>query len=259
MIKFITVLIAVLLLTTALTGQTFITAGGGFGKTFLHAPDLNRFRDSYNATQREFLVHPLAGFGGGFGVNGSFGVRRYASLSGAVKFGFASWKGNDFARFSNGDKRDLQLESNSFYLDAELGRGYQNFFVNGLFRVLFSPHYILRSSYSTLISPAPEKSLDGRYENRMSSTIAVGISIGLIKKPIFLVAQISYVLYKSGTEDLLRVDDQKKIAEGLSNFPSDFVSYTNGKPYRGVSSNYGGLSLNLGFEFSFALSKRSEK
>ncbi|HFE63548.1 MAG TPA: hypothetical protein ENK14_03925, partial [Caldithrix sp.] len=208
--KFAAAIIGVLLITSALVSQTFFTAGAGFTKTFLHSQDLNQFRESYNAVQRQFLVHPLAGFGGGFGLQAAVGLRRYASLSGALKLGFVQWKGNDFARFSNGDKRDLQLESNSFYLDVELGQGFQNFFVNGLLRILLSPHYTLRSSYSTLISPAPAKSLDGRYENKMSTAVATGVSIGLIKEPIIVIAQITYVLYKSGTKDLLRESDEKK-------------------------------------------------
>lgn len=252
--KKIPVILSILMsCTIPLQAQHYLSLGLGFGTTFYSANDLDRFTETYNFVNRHNLASPLNGLDGAEGLRGEIGYRHLGRLSLAALAGLLSFGRRDFARYNNGEARNMKLAMRSFYVEYEMGLRRNNFFVNGLVTIFLNRQFTIESAYSTLAGEPTFKSLNGTYKSDATLSADVGITLGFFKDPIFLTGKITYPVFTGGKSNVLQDNRADKIADGTNVFPSDYIRYVNGTGSAGVGSDIDGLKILVSVAFAIPL------
>lgn len=240
--KILGVTLALLLFAPCLWGQHYLTLGVGFSTMLYGSDDLERFRDTYNQVNGPNLRTQMKGFGTGEGIRWELGYRYLGRLSMAVLAGVQNYTGSDAAHFQNGEVRDLELEINSLYLEYELGYLRKKFFVNGVVTVWMNRKPTVKSEYQTQAS-GTRNPLTGTYKTPASLATDLGVAVGVLREPVFLVVKVTYPVFTGGGSKILEDRAADKIADGLSLFPDDYVRYVDRQAYKGVASDINGLKV----------------
>lgn len=244
-------LILVLMLPLSANAQHFVTAGAGFGVMVINAEDLDRFSETYNYVNNPALRTFLKGFDAGVGLQVETGYRQVGRFSKAVTAGWQSYRSRDVAEFGNDEIRNLELRLNSLQVSGELGRGWRNFFVNGMAAVHFNRKTRIISELAN--ADTVRSALSGTYKSAAAMALDAGIALGLYRDPVFLIAKISYPVHTGGRSEKLEDRTPAKIADGLSLFPDDYINFLERQPYAGVASAIDGLKIAITIAFAFRL------
>ncbi|MDZ7343094.1 MAG: hypothetical protein ONA90_01125 [candidate division KSB1 bacterium] len=242
--KMLWVGLVVLLCQSPLLAQHYLTIGAGFQGMLYGSDDLDRFKDTYNTNTFNVanLAFPMKGFGAGVGFRLEGGFRRFSRFSAAMLVGWQNYTGNDGAQFRNGETRNLELKIKSFFIESELGYGWNKIFVNALVALSFNRRLTMESKYEGEIS-GPLDPLSGTYKSGPHLTTDLGIAAGVFKAPLFLVLKIAYPVYTGGQSNILEDPQPQKIADGFNFFPDDFNKFVNRETYKGVASDVDGLKM----------------
>ena len=254
--KMIVSLFVVTVLSPRSSAQDYLTLTSGLSTMFHRSEDLNRFKDTYNLVNGQNLYQPMQGFGAPAGLCWEIGYRRLKRWDTAVLTGYQTYTASDKAEYNDGARRNLKCTISSLYVGAEVGRTFGHFFVNGVSTVFFNRKLRIESTYSGALGvKTPEKSLDGTYESGTSLSADIGIAAGFFKKPVFIIAKITYPVYTGGKSFVLRDNRSEKAADGTDVFPDDYVSYYYGDPYEGIHTNIDGLKITVSAAIAFRLKK----
>lgn len=236
--------------------QHYMTLGLGVSLTFHQSDDLNRFTETYNLVNAAGLAQPLKGMDGsavGFRLEG--GYRHFGGLGGAVLAGWQQSTKKDIAQFGNGETRNLEFKINSFYVESELGHSFKKFLVNGLLTLSFQRKITIESVYSGPMGEVSEKTLTGNYRNDRAFSADLGIAVGLLREPMYLIAKITYPVYTGGGSQVLKDETPEKLSRGTEKFPGDYLEYVSSEVYPGVASDINGLRIMLTVAFAISLGK----
>lgn len=244
-------LVLVLVLPPLVTAQHFVTAGAGFGVMVMNSADLDRFSETYNYVNNPALRTFLKGFDAGVGLQVEAGYRQTGRFSKAVTAGWQTYSSRDAAEFGNDEVRSLELRLNSLQVSGELGRGWRDFFVNGLATVYFNRKTRIISELAN--ADTVRSALSGTYKSAAAMALDAGITLGLYRDPVFLIAKISYPVYTGGRSEKLEDRAPAKIADGLSRFPDDYINFLERQPYGGVASSIDGLKIAITIALAFRL------
>lgn len=231
--------------------QHFVTAGAGFGVIVMNSEELDRFAKTYNSVNYPGLRAFLKGFDAGVGLQVEAGYRQVGRFSKAVKAGWQSYNSRDVAEFGNDEIRNLELRLNSLQVSGELGHGWRDFFVNGMATVHVSRKARIISELAN--ADTVRSALSGTYKSAAAMALDAGITLGLYRDPVFLIAKISYPVYTGGRSEKLEDRTPAKIADGLSLFPDDYINFLERQPYDGVASAIDGLKIAVTIAFAFRL------
>ena len=134
--KTIPIWIILLVLTNQLLAQHFVTFGIGFSGMLNNSDDLNRFTETYNFVNSPTLRSPLNGFNWSLGLRPEVGYRYLDKWNTAFVIGIHRSVEHDFANFTNGESRKLELRISGGFLDCEIGRRWNNFIINSMLKIL---------------------------------------------------------------------------------------------------------------------------
>jgi len=235
-----------------LIAEKYLTLGVGFSSAIYESKDLDRFTETYNSVYRADLLARFKGLGSGEGLRWEAGYRRLGRWSMAVLAGWQNYLTKDAARFANGEARNLELKMSSLYVEYELGRAWNNFFVNGALTVFFNRKFTLESKYSGPASEAANKTLNGTYKTDKAISVDAGIALGIFREPIFIVGKITYPLFTGGSS-VFEDKAATRTPPGFDVFPSDYESYLQGQDYPGVSGDVDGLKILVTAAFAIRL------
>ncbi len=244
--------ISVLVFQFSLQAQHFITLGMGLGRTFYNSNDLTTFTETYNAVNAPNLVTSFHGIENAIGIGWGIGYRYYRSITTAFFVGIQNYDKKDAAKFGNGEKRELNFNTNSIFIEYDLGPSFNKLFICGLLGIYYR-NLKIESTYYRLTSQDPPTSLTGVYKSNGSLSSDIGITAGFCRFPAILAIKITYPIYVGGGTKVLRDNNETKIAEGLDKFPDDYLAYVSREAYTGVKSDIDGLKLaitiSLGLRF----------
>jgi hypothetical protein len=225
-----------------LLAQHYLTAGAGFNAMMYGSKDLDHFKATYNLVNGPNLRAPMKGFDAGVGLRLEAGYRRLGRWCMALLAGWQNYGGKDAAHFGNGEVRSLELKSTHFFVEYELGWARKKFFVTGLVAVFFNRKSTLESEYHGQSSDI-QNPLTGTYKSDAHLATDLGIAVGILKEPIFLIGKLTYPIHTGGQSNLLEDRHPEKIADGFNFFPDDFEKYVNRQAYKGVASDIDGLKI----------------
>ena len=247
-------LICVFVFQFSLQAQHFITLSMGFGLTFYSSNDLTTFTETYNAVNTLNLAAPFNGIGYAPGIRWEIGYRYYRSITTAVFVGIQNDTKKDAAKFGNGSVRELNFSTNSISIEYDLGYSFNKLFICGLFGIYYR-NLKIDSKYHRLTGQDPPKVLTGVYKSNGSLSSDIGITAGFCRFPAILAIKISYPIYVGGGSEVLRDDNETKIAEGLDKFPDDYLAYVNHETYNGVKSDINGLKVTIKISLALRFKK----
>jgi hypothetical protein len=251
-VKRVFILLFILMISTSqLWAQQYLTTGLGYTIAFLRSEDLSLFKKTYNSVQAEYLYRPLQGFWGALGVRGQITYRKFDYWNLAIHFGYQSFENQDASHFWDGYVREIRIQMKSVFFEFEYGRRFRNYFVNGVTTFYYRRRVSLESAYNGSVINL----LDGKYKGFVPFSADVGIAVGIYKNPLFLVCKITYPLFTMGKSIALRDDSIEKLRQEAYLFPSDYEAYFLRQAYQGISSNIDGLKILFTAEFAFRLTK----
>ena len=228
-----------------LKAQHYLTGGMGYSIGFLSSDELDLFKNTYNDWYQSSLSRQLAGFSPSVGLRWFIEYRHMDRFNTAVSFGSQNYSSRDDATWINA-VRELKLEIRSWFLEAQLGRTFNDkYFVNGVLTVYFKRDITLASGYSSTLYQPEKSALTGLYEGATSVSTDLGIAVGLFKDPLFLSLKITYPLFTGGGAAALRDPDPEKYEQGTQIFPDDYDSYMLGYGYKGVKGNIDGWKIMI--------------
>lgn len=236
-----------------LHAQHYLTGGLGLGATFLNVDELNSFRDTYNRVNFSNLANLMGSLNGVEGVRFEVGYRYHSHEPKAVTLGWQRYTRRTNARFANGENRVLDLSMKSFYLDGEIGKAWERFFLNALAGLTFQRDIDLEALYQGLEDTEDTKRLDGIYQSDTALTGRIGIVGGYYHRIAFLIAKITYPVFATDSSARLRDDDPEKIADGTALFPNDYINFIDRVPYDGVPNEVDGLQISISVLFALEL------
>jgi hypothetical protein len=228
----------------SLQAQHFITFGMGLGRTYYSSNDLTTFTETYNAVNAPNLATSFNGIGNATGIHWEFGYRYYRSITTAFFVGIQNYAKKDAAKFGNGEIRELNFTTNSFFIEYDLGRSFNKMFICGLFGIYYR-NLKIESKYYRLTGQDPPASLTGVYKSNGSLSTDIGITAGFFRFPAILAVKISYPIYVGGGSKVLRDNNETKIADGLDKLPDDYLAYVSREAYAGVKSDIDGLKVAI--------------
>lgn len=245
--------ISLLFWAAAVHGQDYLTIGGGFSFAFYESESLKNFAVTYNEVNYGTLRQGFEGLKGGEGIRWEIGYRRFDRTTAAAIFGRQLYTRHDFASFTNGEERGLELKIESLFLEGELGRSFKQFFVNGCLALHIHRRIQLDSEYSGLGGIEAKKPLTGLYESDTVFSTDIGLALGFYKRPVFLIVRIMYPVFTDGKFEVLRDRSTEKRENMTSVFPRDYQEYFDLGNYEGVPCNIDGLKLTMTFAFAIRL------
>ncbi len=254
----ILITVAVLLLCSAHSpAQNFLTLGMNLSAEFFDNPDLEKFTQTYNQVNANYMVRALKGMRSVFGVQAEVGYRHLGKRGYALEFGYQTGMREDYAQFGNGDIRRLELRITSWNLGGELEMfRWTDVSINALLIGSFFRHTTIRSSYDGVYSGGVVIPLNGNYQGSGGFLTRLGVGMSVLRKPIFLIARISYPIFAAGTVEELRDNNPEKVANGTTKFPRDYREYLLLGNYRGVSAEMSGLQFSITVALAFQLKKK---
>lgn len=245
--------VLVLTISSSAAAQHFLTVGPGFALRVFKSEKLNHFTDTYNLDNFNSLATLLNGFDGSEGLRFEVGYRYWKHYTAAVSLGWMTFTRKDNATFTNNETRLLELKSNSFYLEYEAGRPFGDFFVNGVLAFFFNRNVKIEAAYFDANGRNFARRLNGNYRGATAFSGDLGIAVGMYRKPIFLVAKITYPFFATDKSDRLRDERTAKQEDGSALFPDDYINFKAREPYDGVPNDLDGLKISLTVMFSLEL------
>jgi len=224
--------------------QKYLTIGAGFSETLYDSKDLDRFEAEYNALFNDRLAKPFDGFGAAEGIRVEIGYRKVARWGHGVLAGAHFHTSRDGADFFNGDSRALELKLNELFVEYQIGRTWNNVFVNAVCVFSFNRSFSLKSDYTAVADTVvTDRTLTGTYKAGKSFSTDLGIAFGVLKEPMLLTAKISYPIYSGGKKKVFEDNDPNKIASGFEKFPAEYNNFLFGDDYKGIASDIEGLKI----------------
>ncbi len=244
-------LLIALLLGSSAAAQSYISFGIGFAGSSNSSEELEAFRESYNWVNGLGLTAPFDGFQLALGLRPGISFRYWDKWNVATSAGYFKLVEKDFANFSDGAARQLELITTSAFADLEFGRTFGSFFLNGLASIYPARSSRLESNY--LRPPEADDSIElsGSYKAARSWSADLGLHVGYFKAPLILSARISFPVATNGGEYMLSDNNSEKNSQGISEFPSDYVNFVQGNSYEAISSDIDGFKIV--FEMGYAL------
>jgi len=231
--------------------QSFLTLGTGGTLGFYNSGALDHFADTYNQVNGPNLAHLLGRFDGYEGLTFESGFRHLGyRVDAALLLGWQRVKRQNNADFNIGDMRRFKFTADALYLRGEAGRLWGHFFLNGMFTLFLNRRVHLESSYFSLSGGDHVRILDGKYSARTALSGDLGISLGLRRNRIFLIASVSHPIFATDRSDRLHDPDSAKAEEGSSVFPRNFINFFNNAPDPGVPNRLDGWKFTLTFSYA---------
>lgn len=244
--RIISGVLVVIICQSQLGAQHFLTAGLQINSMVLDSEDLDQFKETYNMVNSPNLARLMSGMGLVNGLRGEIGYRSFGRMGRSLAIGYERSVGKDGVRYNNGETRNLKLTLSSLYIEGELGRTYEKFFVNGLITAFINRNISLESVYDGPPGEASKKMLNGTYTCKSSLSTDIGIVIGYFSEPIILSAKISYPVFSIGGSGVLKNSNDT--------FPNDFESYIYYDSYDGiVCDDIDGLKVLLSVVYAMQI------
>ena len=234
-----------------ISAQHFLSLGIGYSGIHVDSEDLDRFKSSYNSVNQLSLSGPLKGLNDAFGISGSGGYCFLGRYHRAFLVGFQRTVKKASAQYGNGDIRNLELEITHGFIEAQYGRNWNGFFLDGVAKVFFSRHIVLKSRYILPGNRIVEKSLSGDYRGKQQYSLDLGIAMGLYRKPIFLEGKITLPVYIRSQSGVLVNTTPQKVQDNTHRFPDDYYAYTTGSAYSGISDKIDGVKISITVYFAW--------
>ena len=244
-----------LFLTCPAFAQHYVGFGVGFAGGPNNSDDLESFKESYNWVNDLGLTSPFDGFQLGLGLRPELNYRYWGKWTLAASAGYFRLVEKDFANFSDGASRQLELTTSSAFGELELGRTFGYYFLSGI--VSFYPGRISRLESNYLRPPEADDSieLNGSYKSERAWAADLGLHFGYLKAPVLLSVRLTYPVVTSGSELALIDGSTDKMNAGIAAFPSDYVNFVQGNSYDSISGDIDGFKIILGMAYSLQLFK----
>jgi hypothetical protein len=224
--------------------QKYITFGAGFSESLYDSKDFDRFKNEYNSIFNNRLAKPFDGFDAAEGIRVEVGYRKLARWGYGVLAGAHFHSSRDGADFFNGDSRALELKMNELFVEYQIGRTWNNVFVNAVCAFSFNRSFSLKSDYIVAVdTAATDRVLTGTYKAAKSISTDLGIAFGVLKLPMIISAKISYPVYTGGNKKIFKDNDPGKVARGFEKFPAEYENFLFGEDYKGITSDIEGLKI----------------
>jgi len=241
-------LVSLLVVSTPLFSQHYITIGSGATLGFYNSAELDNFAQSYNVINGENMSQLLGGFNGYEGLKIDAGYRYFGYTKfGVVLLGWQKLQRKSHANFNIGDKRSFNLKSNAFFVQGQAGWTFDNFFVGGQTTFFLNRELELESGFSAVTTQGHITALDGNYKASTDLAGDLGLVFGFRKSRVFLTLNMSYPVFSTNSED--KYGDPAKIAEGSDVFPRDYTQFPG--TASGISNQLDGLKISLSFAYAF--------
>lgn len=241
--------IASTLLAFPLCAQHYLTAAIGLAGSSVSSEKMDSFRETYNEANKFVLKEKLDGFTFGVALRTHLAYRYISNWNTALLIGYQKFNDFDIANFSDGSRRKIALQTSAFFAEYEWGYTWGEFFSNGLLCFYFNRIVQIKNTYNSS-DPDYLSSFSDTFKGSESFSTDIGVALGFIKKPFFIVLKVSYPLYTGGDGDIL-TDARQDAA--LKKFPADYFKYSQNEPYPGVPGNLDGMKFILTLSYAFKL------
>jgi hypothetical protein len=239
-----------------LQAQHYVTLGIGASGMNNDSKDLDLFKETYNAVNGLSAEQGFQGFGWSLGIRPEAGYRYLGRWNAGIIAGYQNFIEHDFADFSNGESRKLELKMHSFFAELELGLPWKDFLFNGVASFYFNRKTSLKSEYSALVGETDEKSLSGTYTSPAATSFDLGFAAGYFKKPLMFMLKVMFPAFTGGESEILTDNAADKIAANIEKFPDDYLKYVQLQAYKGVASDVDGMKVILTLAYTISLKKQ---